>query len=501
MPKQYISQLVVGGVTYDIKDLEARALAAGGIHYIGVLKDVEGNTLTDGSIKSPVIIENGTETGLSLVPNKGDLVLQAEEGGEHTEYLWNGEHWDRLGYGKFGDLAYKNSAVGTVDLGHGHNFTLEDATAELTGGAISGMAVSAHEYTPAGTIAKGTGTANYTPEGTVTLGGETAKDVAISGKTADATIGAHTYTPAGNVEVTTASPNTGETANYTPSGTVSKPTFTGTADSLTHAPHKHGATFTGAEDTFEHTVTQGTVTGTVGATFTGTEATIPVAGTVSKPTFTGTEETIPVAGTVSAPTATTTALEAEVKGEVLRFSTGSVTVTAPTFTGTGAKYTPKGTISQPTFTGTGAKYTPAGTIAATFSNGKTAGVAVADHTYTPAGSVAIDNATVGAHSYTPKGTISQPTFTGGGVVIKATFAGTLATLNHTAHSHGAGTLAGSVDVPTTATFAGKGVQLVFNGSKQTLAHTVTQGTVSGSVTYKKLKAITAYSGTKQVTVK
>lgn len=490
--KKYISQLVVGGVTYDIKDLEARALAAGGIHYIGVTT----TALTDGATTSPIVIDKANVT-----PKKGDLVLYAETGGEHTEYLWNGEHWDRLGYGKFGDLACKSSASGSIDLSHDHNFTLEDATADLADGSVSGFAVTAHEYTPAGTIAKGTGTVNYTPEGTVTLGGATAKPATISGKTADGAVGAHSYTPEGTVEVTTAAPATGETANYTPAGTITKPTFTGTAKSLTHAAHKHGATFTGTEDTLEHTVTQGTVTGTVGATFTGTEGTITAAGTVGKPTFTGTKASIVAKGTISTPTATTTAVEAEVDGEVLTLSAANVTVSTPTFTGIGVDYTPAGAVSQPTFTGTGVKYTPTGTIAATFSNGKTVGVAVADHTYTPAGTVAIDNATVGAHSYTPEGTISQPTFTGSGVVIKATFTGALATLTHAAHNHNAGTLSASVEVPTTATFAGKGVQLVFNGSKQTLAHTVTQGTVSGSVTYKKLKDITAYSGTKTVTVK
>lgn len=496
MPKQYISQLVVGGVTYDIKDLEARALAAGGIHYIGVLKDVEGNTLTDGSIKSPVIIENGTETGLSLVPNKGDLVLQAEEGGEHTEYLWNGEHWDRLGYGKFGDLAYKNSATGSVDLGHGHEFTTEDATANLSGGATAGVAVAAHEYTPAGTIGKGTGTANYTPEGTVTLGGETAKDVAISGKTADATIGAHTYTPAGNVEVTTASPNTGETANYTPSGTVSKPIFTGTQATLNHAAHTH--TLTG-DVTVENEVALNATGGAVNAhDVEVTGAAYTPAGSVSQPTFTGADVNYTPAGTVAAPAITANAVKASVSGEVLTFDGAQITADAPAFTGTAAKIKATGTVSKPTFTGTAATITPEVTVANhTFTQPKIGGTVTA----TVTNDLAIGETTIGAHTYTPEGSVSQPTFTGGGMVIKATFKGTQATLNHAAHSHGAGTLAGSVDVPTTATFAGKGVQLVFNGTKATLAHTVTQGTVSGSVTYKKLKAITAYSGTKQVTVK
>ena len=485
--KKYISQLVVGGVTYDIKDLEARALAAGGIHYIGVTT----TALADGATTSPIVID-----GADITPKKGDLALYAETGGEHTEYLWNGEHWDRLGYGKFGDLAYKNSATGSVDLGHDHNFTLEDATAELTGGSVSGFGVTAHDYTPAGTIAKGTGTANYTPEGTVTLGDEAAKAVTIGGKTADATIGAHTYTPAGNVEVTTASPNTGETANYTPSGAVSKPTFTGTQATLNHAAHTHGLT---GDITVENEVTLTATGGAVNAhNVEVTGAAYTPAGSVSQPTFTGTDVNYTPAGLVAAPVITANAVKASVSGEVLTFDSATIAADAPAFTGTAAKIKATGTVSKPTFTGTAATITPEITIANhTFTQPKIGGTVTAAVT----NDLAIGETTIGAHTYTPEGSVSQPTFTGDGMVIKAVFKGTQATLSHSAHSHAVGTLVGSVDVPTTATFAGKGVQLVFNGTKVTLAHTVTQGTVSGSITYKKLKDITAYSGTKQVTVK
>lgn len=485
--KKYISQLVVGDVTYDIKDLEARALAQGGIHYIGITT----TALTDGATTSPIVIDSANVT-----PKKGDLALYAEAGGEHTEYLWNGEHWDRLGYGKFGGLAYKNSASGSVDISHDHEFTLEDATVNLSGGATAGVAVAAHEYTPAGTIAKGTGTANYTPEGTVTLGGETAKTVAISGKTADATVGAHTYTPAGNVEVTTASPNVGETANYTPSGNVSTPTFTGKQATLSHAAHTHGLT---GDITVENEVVLTATGGAVNAhDVEVTGAAYTPAGSISQPTFTGTDVNYTPAGTVGIPAiATNNAVKASVSGEVLTFEKADIAVSAPAFTGTAAKIKAAGTVSKPTFTGTAATITPEVTVANhTFTQPKIGGTVTA----TVSNDLAIGETTIGAHTYTPEGNVSQPTFTGSGIVIKATFEGTQATLSHTAHSHAVGTLSGSVDVPTTATFAGKGVQLVFNGTKATLAHTVTQGTVSGSITYKKLKDITAYSGTKTVTV-
>lgn len=486
--KKYISQLVVGGVTYDIKDLEARALAQGGIHYIGITT----TALTDGATTSPIVIDSANVT-----PKKGDLALYAEAGGEHTEYLWNGEHWDRLGYGKFGDLAYKRSASGPVDISHDHNFTLEDATANLSAGATAGVAVVAHEYTPAGTIGNGTGTANYTPEGTVTLGGETAKTVTISGKTADATVGAHTYTPAGNVEVTTASPNAGETANYTPSGAVSTPTFTGKQATIPHALHTHDLTGNITVDNEADLKATGGAVNAHNVEVTG--AAYTPAGSVSQPTFTGTDVNYTPAGTVAAPVISKDkAVKASVSGEVLTFEEANITASAPAFTGTAAKIKAAGTVSKPTFTGTAATITPEVTVANhTFTQPKISGTVTA----TVTNNLAIGETAIGAHTYTPEGSVSQPTFTGNGMVIKAVFKGTQATLSHTAHSHAVGTLAGSVDVPTTATFAGKGVQLVFNGTKATLAHTVTQGTVSGSITYKKLKDIEAYSGTKTVTVK
>ena len=123
------------------------------------------------------------------------------------------------------------------------------------------------------------------------------------------------------------------------------------------------------------------------------------AGSVSQPTFTGTKATISTdyipAGTVAAPTLTVTANTASVKpfgsagtlpsftasvsGETLSlsFSAGtlptagtavtvatgikSATATAPAFTGTkatiSANYTPAGSVSKPAFTGTAATIT------------------------------------------------------------------------------------------------------------------------------------------------
>ena len=155
--------------------------------------------------------------------------------------------------------------------------------------------------------------------------------------------------------------------SYTPAGTVSQPTFTGTKATIS-------SSFTPA----------GTVAISKG---TGTANYTP-AGTVSAPTVTVTPNTTSVKPFGSA--GTLPSFTASVSGETLSlgFSAGtlpsagttvtvatgikSATASAPKFTGTGvelkakftgtagtasAEYTPAGTVSKPTFTGTAATIT------------------------------------------------------------------------------------------------------------------------------------------------
>lgn len=157
--------------------------------------------------------------------------------------------------------------------------------------------------------------------------------------------------------------------SYTPAGSVSKPTFTGTAATIKPKV---------------------TAAGTVSKpTFTGTAATIKTkitaAGTVSKPNInvvTASKTIYSISGLGSLPS-----LQTVVEGEDLRlvWSPGGLPArtsegvvasvnaeldAAPTFTGTevegSASYTPAGSVSKPTFTGTevegSASYTPAGSV-------------------------------------------------------------------------------------------------------------------------------------------
>lgn len=318
--------------------------------------------------------------------------------------------------------------------------------------------------TTASTAAKGNHTHTVTATGTVSTTTAT-----TSNKTATvsaASSGDTTYTPAGTVSKPTFTGTQGSISvskSYTPAGTVAAPTFTGTkATGLTVSPASSGtATYTPAG-----TVSQ--------PTFTGTAATISVsksytpAGSVSTPTFTGTQATISVsksytpAGTINTPTislktagsAGTAITGTSVSNEVLSFTTGSFkngdaayqsnaltfTGTAATITSTGT-YTPAGTVSKPTFTGTAAtitstgSYTPAGTVSQPTFTGTGKRLVLQD--YTPAGTNSAPAFTgtaatiTSTGNFTPSGTVSQPTFTGtavrlvtGNIPVPATYTST-----------------------------------------------------------------------------
>lgn len=234
-------------------------------------------------------------------------------------------------------------------------------------------------------------------------------------------------------------------------------------------------------------------------TFTGTEASVSItgtpSGTVSKPSFTGTQATITVSGT----------------------PTGNVTISKAA-SGT-ANYTPEGSVSQPTFTGTSftssgsykpegsvtistaqtgtANYTPAGTVSTptiTVTPNTTTVNSITDVGTLPSwtGTVANENLTIGWSTGTlpTKGsnttvatgiksaTSTQPSFTGTGAVLTGSFSGTSKTVSVS------GTATGTVSQPT---FTGTGAVLQgsFTGTSfnstgsYTPAGSVSQPTFSG----------------------
>ena len=273
-----------------------------------------------------------------------------------------------------------------------------------------------------------------------------------NGKTAGVSVANHSFIPAGNITISSSGVTQGKTANYTPAGSVSKPTFAGTAATLSHTAHKHNGTLSTSNSgikSLAHAAHSHTITGSATSTWTGDKASIVAAGSVSQPTFTGTAVSYTPAGNVSV---TSNAYHATVEGEVLTLTPANI---AASFSGTAANITAKGTVSKPSFTGSGVDYTPAGSVTTTLENLNASSATVAAHSVSIPDTVTIDNATVGAHSYTPAGSVSQPSFTGTGAIISGAFAGDTITLNHT----------------------------------------VTQGTVTGTVSYDKTTNITVKSNT------
>lgn len=270
----------------------------------------------------------------------------------------------------------------------------------------------------------------------------------------------------GPVTISTASSAGG---NYQPSGTISKPGFTGTAATITVSGVPSGSvskpTFSGEPATIS---VSGIPNGSVSKpTFNGTAATISVSGipsgSVSKPSFTGTAGSVSVSGipngTVDTPTisvvsaGSTTAVNSitsvgslpslimklhetdvhmleitwnsgtlpSIESKTVKTGDASYQASAPTFTGStstfSGSYTPAGTVSTPEFTGSTSTftgtYTPAGTVSTPNFTGATS---TFTGSYTPAGTVSTPEFTGSTStfsgSYTPSGSVAQPTFTG-----------------------------------------------------------------------------------------
>jgi hypothetical protein len=209
-------------------------------------------------------------------------------------------------------------------------------------------------------------------------------DMSMLGELAYKNSASGSYTPAGTVSKPTFTGTEGNiSASFTPAGTVSKPTFTGTEGNVS-------ASFTPAGSV---SISKGTGT-----------ANYTPEGTVSKPTITVTPNTT----TVNSITAVGTLpqLTMTVASETLTFGWNAGTLPTKGSNQTVVTGIKSATSTQPSFTGTGAE------LKATFSG--TAGTATGK--FTPSGSVSQPTFTGTAGSatgkFTPEGTVSKPTFTG-----------------------------------------------------------------------------------------
>lgn len=261
-------------------------------------------------------------------------------------------------------LAYADTAKGTVEAqtitgvkatgGVESNITLAHTSTSAT--------LTTTAYTPAGTISE------HTPAGNVTV---TLKDATTA---TTATITTEAYTPAGTITTAVTAASEGQTANYTPTGSVSAPTIT-TTDTKTDVQVMKNA----GEN---YTITAGSV-----EKATDTSATFAKEGLKASIDTTDTEMLVfTSAETTNAVTAV-----------------GNITYTAPTLSGSLPTFETKSVVTStsaaataPTFSGTGV------IIADTFSGTKEENLKVTNVTYNKQ---EVESATF-------KGEKFQPTFTG-----------------------------------------------------------------------------------------
>lgn len=349
------------GTTYDLKDAYARGLIAE-LHNFTEYLGVTTTPLTNGASTNPIIINGESVTAVS-----GDVTTYNTE-----EFIFNGTVWQKFGdLSGLGSLAYKNSASGTY---------------EPTG------SVSAPSFTGASS----TFTGSFTPSGTVSVSAE----------------GYNTVSP----EVTTVP----GVANYTPTGTVSQPTFTGTESTGSGTITPTGTVSVSVGGSTNQSVdvfpSSGSATYVPSGSCSGVDVTLNsqsikyIASDNDRPQLTTTvaNETLTIGFTRGTLTDATVATSVDnvtqptFTGEGVRLVTGDISVPSSysaSFTGdestVSVSITPSGTISTPTFTGEGVRLSVdeiniPNSWGATFT-GSTDPVSV---------------------SGTPNGTVGQPTFTG-----------------------------------------------------------------------------------------
>ena len=267
-----VKVLKIGSNSYNIVDAGARELIAELEAYTDYL-GVTTTELEDGSTTNPITIN-----GESVTAKKGNIVNYGSK-----EFIFNGTAWQEFGdLSALGELAYEDEAEGS--------YTPEGSVAAPT---FTGTEMtSTGTYTPAGSVAAPTFTgAEMTSTGTYTPAGSVSKpDVDVT-PTTSAIVGVTTTNVPTNAEYD----STNETITFTIGSAAVLASSVDAVTGVTAALHETPA-FTGTEATLS---VAGTPTGTNSApAFTGTEATLSVAGTPagtnSAPAFTGTAATITV---------------------------------------------------------------------------------------------------------------------------------------------------------------------------------------------------------------
>lgn len=403
---EYISRITLpDGITYDVKDLEARKLIAQ-IQSAGISFKIstsagdtpKGVTWTKGDTQ----IVGTLEPSAAIVSIYLVQVQKTETNNIYAEYICvkSGETyiWEKLGttdisLDGLGDLAYKNSVSGSVEV-------IDSVSAQLNNGA----ATVTGTITPAGTVAASftgeslTMSTSVTPKGTVvsTLGDDAVAAVRIN------------YKPAGTVAASFSGSNMTSTGSFTPAGTITKPNINVTLSTTTGGASK--------------VATTGTVTAGVAPSFTE--------GAFTSGTFTQGKDTF-VAPTLTTSVANETLVINFVPGSFTQgndtyksaakakdtWSAGSVTkVTLPTFNSVDLVSGVSAALAAaPTFTGTEGDVSVTGTTAGSITGlsftGTSASLSASAAVTGTVNSTFTGSATSISVTGTPKGAVGA-TFTG-----------------------------------------------------------------------------------------
>lgn len=373
MANPYLTQLELpSGSVYDLHD--ARVDSLNNWEYVvctNAANTPQGVTWQSGSttITGTLVASADTMYKIYLVPDTNgtndiyDEYITVNPSG--TTYQWelfgNTKLPDMTQYvknktghsgGTAGDLAYKDSASGSVTVPKTYTTTVSTATTESKSVSVSGTTAgsvsltkstvdikpnstgtAANKYTPAGTnasssvsgscsvtpsgsISVGTGTSNYTPAGsisvstagsTTTIKNPTSKtvvtDMSVAAPSSTAATGELVYCEVSGtkltlkkfVETTGASISTSNVtvkngdAAYSFSGTGTELKFTGSASSGTISGTAAAQTFTGTDTYLKTAVEVGTAASFTGASMTSTGS-VDVPKTYSASTTTNTTE-------------------------------------------------------------------------------------------------------------------------------------------------------------------------------------------------------------------
>lgn len=398
---EFISKITLpDGKSYEIKDLGARQLiqdiASKGISFaistsagdtpLGI-SWTKGDTLITGTLAPSASI-----TAIYLVPAKttGDADIYAEyicvKSGEI--YVWEKLGTTETTISNLGDLAYKNSVSGSVEVIDTVSANFHDGVASLSGSFTPEGSVSA-SFTGAQMTVSG----SLTPTGTIitTLGDDAVADVSI------------TYKPTGTVTGSFVSGSITATGLYTPKGTINKPNINVTASKITAGASKTlsaGSVTPGVAPTFIEgaftagSFAQGTdnfVAPTLTTSVDGETLTINfTAGsfTQGKDTY---KSSTKAKDTFTAGSHTEVDLPTFEDIDIISDVTAAL-ATAPTFTGTGEDITvtgsSSGSITDLKFVGNSATLSSSAPLSGTINSQFTGKATAVSLTGTPTGTIA-----------------------------------------------------------------------------------------------------------------